>query len=201
MKTQVIMHRRFLNGDIRQKSKTGYLSATDLIQEGNNWRVLNRLPLFNFDSWKSTKSTKEFVSELEKQFGKVTEATRGKNGGTWMHPYLFIDLALAISPKLKIEVYKWLYDQLLEYRNDSGNSYKKMAGALYDNSSNKSDFHRGMTSTANMIKRACKVKDWQTASETQLQLRNKIHDNITLLCDVLRDNNQAIKIGINKALK
>ena len=27
-----------------------------------------------------------------------------------------------------------------------------------------------------------------------------LHENIALLCDVLRDNNQAIRIGIEKAI-
>ena len=30
--------------------------------------------------------------------------------------FLFLDLALAINPKLKVEVYEWLFDKLLEYR-------------------------------------------------------------------------------------
>jgi hypothetical protein len=75
-----------------------------------------------------------------------------------------------------------------------------MAGALYANASNKSNFHRGMSLTARYIKNACNVKDWQEATEDQLKLRDRIHENIALLCDVLKDNNQAIRIGINKAL-
>jgi hypothetical protein len=35
---------------------------------------------------------------------------------------------------LKIEVYSWLFDKLIKYRNNSGDSYKKMAGALFENS-------------------------------------------------------------------
>ena len=118
-----------------------------------------------------------------------------------MHPFLCIDLALAIDPKLKIEVYKWLYDELLKSRNNSGDSYIKMCGALYENCSNKSKFHRGVSTTAKMIQNACRVSDWQKANEEQLKLRNKIHENIALLCGVLRDNNQAIRIGILKAIE
>lgn len=55
---------------------------------------------------------------------------------------LFLDLALAINPKLKVEVYEWLFDKLLEYRNDSGDSFKEMTGALYNNCSNKSQFSK-----------------------------------------------------------
>ena len=109
-------------------------------------------------------------------------------------------MALAISPTLKIEVYGWLYDELIKYRNDSGDSYKKMTGALWLNCNNKSKFHSGVSKTANIIKLACNVKDWESATEDQLKLRDRIHENIALLCDILKDNNQAIKLGITKTL-
>jgi hypothetical protein len=200
MKTQVQMKRKLFDSDVRQLSDNSFISANDMIIAGNRWRAINRMPSFDFQTWKNRTSTKEFISELEKEFGQVQITKRGANGGSWLHPYLAIDLALAISPKLKIDVYKWLYDELLKYRNDSGDSYKKMAGALYANASNKSNFHRGMSLTARYIKNACNVKDWQEATEDQLKLRDRIHENIALLCDVLKDNNQAIRIGINKAL-
>jgi hypothetical protein len=76
-----------------------------------------------------------------------------------------------------------------------------MAGALYVNCSNKANYHKGMSTTAKWIKNACRVKNWQKATEDQLKLRDRIHENIALLCDVLRDNGQAIKLGIQKALE
>ena len=37
--------------------------------------------------------------------------TRGKyNGGTWMHPMLFIDFAMWINPSFKYDVLKFVYD-------------------------------------------------------------------------------------------
>lgn len=202
MKTEVIMKRKLFDGEISQKHKSTYLSATDLLKVGNKWRVANKMQIVKFQDWKKTKQTKEFIATLEAELNeKVIITARGRGKHTWVHPYIFIDLALSINPKFKIEVYSWLYDELLKYRNYSGDSYKKMAGALYNNSTNKSTFHRGMTITANMVKNACNVKDWQQATEEQLKLRDKIHENIALLCDVLRNNNDAIRIGINEALK
>lgn len=201
METEVIMKRKLFDGEISQKHKSSFLSATDLLKVGNKWRISNKMSPIKFNDWKKTKQTQEFINTLEKEIGeKVIISGRGRGKHTWIHPYVFIDLALAISPKLKIEVYSWLYDELLKYRNNSGDSYKKMAGALYANASNKSNFHRGMSLTAKYIKNACNVKDWQEATEDQLKLRDRIHENIALLCDVLKDNNQAIRIGINKAL-
>jgi len=200
MKTQVQMKRKLFDSQVRQLSDNGFISANDMIIAGNHWRALNKMPRFDFQTWKNRTSTKEFISALEKEFDNVQITKRGANGGSWLHPYLAIDLALAISPKLKIEVYKWLYDELLKYRNNSGDSYKKMAGALYENSKNKSKFHRGMSITARYIKNACNVKNWEEATEHKLKLRDRIHENIALLCTVLKDNNQAIRIGIDRAL-
>lgn len=200
MTTEVVMQRNLFGESVRQNSKTGFICANDIVMAGNKYRVSNSMKLFDFRAWIDSNSNKEFIKEMENQFGKVIEAKKGAQGGTWMHPFICIDLALAIDPKLKIEVYKWLYDELLKYRNDSGDSYKKMCGYLYDNCTNKSSFPKAIIKTAQMIQNACKVDDWQTASEMQLKLRDKIHYNIALLCDVLRDNNQAIRLGIIKAL-
>jgi hypothetical protein len=201
MKTQVLMERSLFGSPVRQNSQNGFFSANDIVAAGNKFRATNSMKLFDFRSWIDSQSNKEFIQEMSNQFGEVIETKKGQKGGTWVHPFICIDLALSIDPTLKIEVYKWLYDELLKYRNDSGDSYKKMCGALFDNCSNKSNFHRGISKTAEMIKNACKVMDWQKASEEQLKLRDKIHYNISLLCDILRDNNQAIRIGILKALE
>ena len=150
------------------------------------------------------KKTIEFMEELEKEFGTIKKVTRGKTPHTWVHPLLFIDIALTISPKLKIEVYKWLYDSLISNRNDSGDSYKKMAGSLYDHSSNKRFFAIEMKDVANLIRLECKVIGWQEATEEQLKLRDKIHENIALLANVMTSNKEAVRLGIlhtNKELK
>jgi hypothetical protein len=200
MKTEVTMRRKLFDAEIRQKSKSSFFSATDLVASGNKWRILNDVPPFSLKNWMQTKSTKEFISALESQFGKVKINAKAKNQHTWVHPYLFIDIALAIDPKLKIEVYGWLYDELLKYRNDSGDSYNKMTGSLYNNCTNKSTFHKSISHTARMIKGSIGVKDWQSATQDQLKIRDRIHENIALLSDVLRDNNKAVKYGINKTL-
>lgn len=202
MKTQVLMKRTLFDYEVRQQSKTGFFNANELIAAGNKFRVNNNLPILKLQDWLNRETTKEFIKELEIQLQtKVKNASRGKKGETWIHPYLFIDLALTISPKLKIEVYEWLYDELLKYRNNSGDSYKKMAGALWINTNRKDTFAKSMIKVAEIIREACKVTDWQAASESQLKLRDRIHENISLLSDVLKDNNQAIRIGIKKALE
>jgi hypothetical protein len=193
------MKRKLFDGEVRQNSKDSMISANDLCLVGNKYRVLNGLKPMTLQTWVNSQSTQEFISELEKMFGVVSKTKRGADGGTWLHPYLAIDLALHISPKFKIEVYGWLYDELLKYRNFSGDSYKKMCGAIFDRTSSKSTFPKDIQKLAEYIKKECNVKDWQHATEQQLKLRDKIHENIALLVEVMNNINQAIRIGIMKA--
>jgi hypothetical protein len=199
MKTEVIISRPFMGSLIEQKSKTGMFNATNLIKIANTKRKeLGQSP-FNLSQFLKQKSTLEFIEELQKENERVIINGRGRNAKTWVHPLLFIDVSLAINPKFKVEVYKWLYDELLKYRNDSGDSYRKMAGSIYERINNKKNFHKYITRVANYIKEECDVKDWNKANQNQLYLRNKMHDNISLLCGVLNNCNEAVRIGVLKA--
>ena len=199
MITEVEMKRELFGKEIKQKSKSEFLSATDLVKAGNIWRVMNGLELFKLTGWLAKKSTKEFIEQIEAEYGSAITRATNKKYYTWLHPFLFIDLALAINPKLKVEVYKWLYDELLKRRNSSGDSYKRMSGALYINTSNKNYFTKDIQTYCRLIRQSCGVEDWQSASEKQLAKRDKIHENVALLCDVLKNNDDAVRIGIKKA--
>lgn len=199
METSVLMERKLFDSTIRQNSKTGMFCVNDLLIAGNSWRMLNKMAPFALNSWKNSESTKEFIAALTEQFGEVIVTKRGKSGSTWVHPYLFIDIALSIDPRLKIEVYSWLYDELLKYRNFSGDSYKKMCGAIWDRTQRKSTFPRDISKLADLIRIECNVKDWQNATEEQLRLRDRIHENIALLVEVMNNIDQAIRLGIQKA--
>ena len=50
-----------------------------------------------------------------------------------------------------------------------------------------------------LIKAECGVSDWQNATQEQLKLRDRIHENIALLADVLNNNKEAVRLGIYKA--
>lgn len=200
METAVYMRRELFGCDIKQNSKTEYFSATDLIKAGNKWRAAEGLQLVKIDDWKNLKQTQDFMSDLELSEGKkVYIPGRGRGINTWVHPYVFIDIALWINPKLKICVYKWIYDCLIKYRNSSGDSYKKMCGALYLTQSNKSMYQNDIKDIAKQIKAECGVLDWQTATEKQLKLRDRIHENIALLSDIIKDRNALLSVSIKKA--
>ena len=198
MKTEVEMKRELFGCEITQKSKSEFFSSTDLVRAGNLWRGLNSLSTFNVTAWFGNKSTKEFIEEIEKKHGKALIKGRGKGSHTWVHPLLFIDLALSISPKLKIEVYEWLFDHLIRERNNSGDSYKTMCGNLYVRHGHKKTFPKYISDLAIKIKRKCRVLDWQKATESELKLRDKIHYDIALLSDVLNNNEEAVRIAFNR---
>jgi hypothetical protein len=200
MKTAVVMERALFGGVISQNSKTGMFSATDLVKIGNKWRIANDLPVFTMKSWLATKGTKEFMAELESKYGKIKSSARGKGTHTWVHPLLFIDMALAISPKLKIETYEWLFDELIKNRNDSGDSYKLMCGTLFARTTQKTKFNHYVMDVARKIKLACNVDDWNTATQEQLKKRDKIHNNIALLAEVLNNNDEAVRLAILKSV-
>lgn len=199
MITEVVMQRNLFGGVISQKSKSEFFSATDLVRAGNKWRVERGLQPFNMNDWFNLKGTKDFISVLEKEYGTVKISAKGRGQHTWIHPFLFMDMALAISPELKVKAYQWLYDCLLKYRNDSGDSYKKMCGALYLSETNKTKYTQNIREVAKRIKLECGVKDWQTATEKQLKLRDKIQDNISLLSDIVKDRNNLIDVSVKKA--
>lgn len=198
MKTAVIMKRELFGCEVEQNSKTEMFNATSLSKAGNEWRSKNGLTEFNLSQWLKTKSTQEFIATLGEKYGEVLKVGRGRNSATWVHPLLFIDMALAISPTLKVEVYQWLFDNLIKYRNESGDSYKEMTGALFLNMDNKAEFSKYITNVANKIKEHCAVDDWKTATEEQLKKRDKIHDAIVLLVGVVRSNDEAVRLALEK---
>lgn len=199
METKVTMKRELFGEEISQNNLNSFFSATDLVRAGNKWRVSNGLPIFNLATFFQTKEVKEFMNFLKQEYGEIKINSRGKYGTTWVHPFLFIEIALAISPKLKVEVYSWLYDSLIKYRNNSGDSYKKMCGALYITQTNKRMFAEDIKRLANRIKNECGVTDWEHATEEQLKLRDKIHDNISLLSDIIKDRETLFSVAIKKA--
>jgi hypothetical protein len=200
MKTEVIMKRELFGSEIQQKSKSEFFSATDLVRAGNKKRIGEGKSIFLLSEYLRTKQTKEFIETLEKEYGKVVISGKGRGKHTWVHPFVFMDIALSLDSSLKISVYKWMYDYLLKYRNSSGDSYKKMAGALWLNCSNRSIYPKLIKDFASKIKETCNVCDWNEATEEQLKLRDKIHNNIALLSDILKDKDQLLEVSIKKAL-
>jgi hypothetical protein len=202
MITEVVMQRDLFGFQIAQKSKTKFFSATDLEKAGNEFRRINNLGRFSLSAFLKSKSTIEFINELENKFNtKVIISGRGRTSTTWVHPLLFIDIALSISPKLKIEVYEWLHDTLIQNRNNSGDSYKEMSSALWLRHTNHREFPVFISKVADYIKSQVGVTDWNQATKEHLELRDKIHVAIKLYCNVLTNPREAVRLGVLEYVK
>lgn len=154
MKTNQIMTRPMGQFNVVQRTKDSMFNATNLIKQ---WNEVNGTTK-ELKHYLENQATQEFIQTIyEKEFlntpkngylesidnqgvvnGRnsaylkkgIISTTRGKNGGTWMHPMLFIDFAMWLNPRFKYEVLKFVSDQMLSYRDKSGEYYKKLSSAV-----------------------------------------------------------------------
>lgn len=123
------MKRKMGNFDILQRTSDGMFNATALLKQWNNSSTTER----KLDNYFNSDKTKEFINTILERENLNTPKmvylkTRGKyNGGTWMHPMLFIDFAMWINPSFKYDVLKFVYDKMIDYRNKAGDAYKTLA--------------------------------------------------------------------------
>lgn len=135
MKTSVVVYRDLNGIQVRQDSKNGYFNANDLLNIHN--QKTNKPK--ELDAYLRNKSTKELISALQSDFVNTENSTdlamytkRGKYGGTWMHPFLLIDFGMWLSTEFKITVIKWVYDNLIKYRNECGDGFNEIRQALFE---------------------------------------------------------------------
>ncbi len=125
------MKRPLDNFRVEQRTKDGYFNLTDLL---NSWNKANDSKK-ELKDYLGNKATQEFIKALSEEENLNGEkspylASRGKNGGTWGHPLLFIDFAMWLSPTFKVKVLKFVSDQMLTYRNEAGEAYKALSSAM-----------------------------------------------------------------------
>lgn len=134
MKTNVVLTRKMGDFDVLQRTSDGMFNATILLKQWNEKSGQKKMIAHYFES----PAAEEFITtilEREKLSYRnsviiKSRANKGENAGTWMHPLLFIDFALWINPSFKYDVLKFVYDQLIKYRNDAGDAYNEMASAI-----------------------------------------------------------------------
>lgn len=127
MKTNQIMIRD--NNAFIQRTKDSYFDANALIQ---NWNDNNKKQL-QLGNYRKNNQTINFIEQLKKEgIAKPIISGRGKNGGTWMHPKLFIDFAMWVSIEFKSKVIDYVLDGLIKSRNDAGDYYNQMCAQILD---------------------------------------------------------------------
>ena len=131
MKTNQEMIRPMGNFNVIQRTKDGMFNATDLLKQWNSFNSQQK----QIVHYTENSSTSEFINALIleenlKERNSVIIQCRGKNGGTWMHPLLFIDFAMWLNPTFKVKVLKFVSDEMIRYRNDAGDAYLKLSSAV-----------------------------------------------------------------------
>ena len=132
MKTSVIMTRRMGQFEVLQRTKDGMFNATALLNQWNRAAGMKK----EMNDYLRLQSTHDFLSALQSEFdfkdGNSPYLTsRGKySGGTWMTPLLFIDFAMWLNPKFKVQVLKFVYDELIKCRTAAGNNYNVLAKSI-----------------------------------------------------------------------
>lgn len=62
---------------------------------------------------------------------KPRNTSKGKTKGqVWMHPILFIKFAMWLNPRFEVQVIKFVYDQMIQYRNNAGDAYRELNSAV-----------------------------------------------------------------------
>lgn len=133
MKTNKTMIRPMGEFKVLQRTNDGYFNATDLLRQWNKNSGMNK----ELPSYFKMKSTDELIEEMKKDSDFLNTAkspylkSRGRhNGGTWMHPLLFIDFAMWINPKFKLTVLRFIQDELIKYRHEAGDKCKEMCSSI-----------------------------------------------------------------------
>ena len=133
------MLRKMGEFNVEQRTKDGFFNATALLTLWNKTNPNAEKKLQNF--WQST-HLEEFMSEVAENemnlkslnFSELKSAlshtVKGKCGGTWMHPILFIKFAMYLNPAFEYQVIKFVSDQMIDYRKQAGDAYKALSSAV-----------------------------------------------------------------------
>lgn len=116
---------------VEQRTVDGFFNATALLKQ---WNVHNgaKKDLKHYFENQSANELINTIVERENLNSRKSAylSSRGKNGGTWMHPILFIDFAMWINPSFKYDVIKFVYDEMIKFRNLAGDAYPSMCRAV-----------------------------------------------------------------------
>lgn len=180
MKTNQIMIRPMGQFAVEQRTKDGMFNATALMKQWNRYVSENQddtntqksgyLRKKDIDDFFANKGTSLFIEALlvEETLNGEREAflkSRGKNGGTWMHPILFVKFAMWLNPRFEVQVIKFVYDHMIEYRNEASDAYKELCAAI------SKIVGRGFLRVA--ISNIAKAINWVVFNNHEAMIRNK----------------------------
>jgi hypothetical protein len=210
MKTNVNMVRRMGDFTVLQRSVDGMFDATNLIKQWNavpgnpQKEVDDFLRLDSTKEFISAIETEENLLPLKSANDNVYDVThksqllkpandrgysdkvlyikRGRNAISYMHPYLFIDFAMWINSKFKYQVIKFVYDELIKFRNLSGDNWNTLRNSTMNYHLRKSGKlpekevyqQNGAIIQIMMFGRYVSPDVWQNVSEDLLKVRSEL---------------------------
>ena len=184
--------------DVIQRTSDGMFNATSLLKQWNAYSGQQK----KLDHYFENNSTDEFINALISEENLHTRnsvylksrASRGINAGTWMHPLLFIDYAMWLNPSFKVKVLKFVYDELIRYRNEAGDAYKDMTGAVASLVTNKKELPL-------CIKKIARALNYIVYNSHERELRNKQaeENKAKELADLEKDIAKLINQGFIKS--
>lgn len=148
MKTNQEMVRYIDNFSVVQRTSDGYFDGGELLRQWNGVRGNEQRKMEEFLSAKQTSYFIEALIAEERENGlgenspkidnqvvkKLIVRKKGKAGRpreqVWMHPFLFTKFAMWINPRFEVKVIRFVYDEMIRYRNDAGDAYKELSSAV-----------------------------------------------------------------------
>lgn len=132
------------NLSVMQRTSDGYFDGSELLRQWNNVEGNPRRRMSEFiDSPKVNEFLKALaVDESHRSKTDIGEnqlliKIKGRNtkeGKTpdkvWMHPLLFIKFAMWINPTFEVKVLRFVYDEMIHYRNEAGDAYRELGSAI-----------------------------------------------------------------------
>lgn len=169
MKTNQIMIRE--HGFI-QRTSDGYFSATELIKRWNDNNAEHQKHLSNY---MKNASTSEYIEQLKNEGIEnpiITTRGRTENAGTWVHPKVFIDIAMWVSVEFKSKVIDYVLDGLIKSRHDAGDYFNEMTSAIletYIEVNGTKPAPSIYIEEANLVKSLVAIKDRNDMTEAELR--------------------------------
>ena len=133
---------------VSQRTKDGYFDGGDLLRQ---WNSVKGNEQRKMDEFLLAKRTGDFIEALiaeERENGlgenspkidnQVVKKSKVKEKGkagrpkeeVWMHPFLFTKFAMWINPRFEVKVIRFVYDEMIQYRNLAGDAYPRMCAAV-----------------------------------------------------------------------
>ena len=150
MKSNQEMVRNIENFSVTQRTSDGFFDGSELLRQ---WNASDGHARRRMNEFLDSPKVRDFINALADDEShrrktvnavnqQVTEADliihvkgrMGKNGRTpdkvWMNPILFIKFAMWINPTFEVKVIRFVYDEMIKYRNDAGDAYRDLSSAI-----------------------------------------------------------------------